>query len=888
MKYKSLKFLFVVALLAIVGAVVSFKVNISLKPNTALASGPTCSDGAATCGSFGGYMVPGSISCSINGRMNNGQTATCNTADGTTVIGGPGQQEWLVLNKTGSVVVPSTLPAPDANYNSTTVFSNTAINIDWGANQAGTVHIGTAYDSYDPCSPYAIGKIGCNGFSGEISPNGTANPGDVLSMTVTALHADNNMNSTCTPGTNCGQWGAGTASVALSDITYCFKSSSPSNNNYIIPGNSSSGKRNYVTTADGVCTPNNVPVAVPTLTAHWNSGTSTTTTDNVTVGQPYTGNFVFSNSGQAGSSVTVTGCDVIKSDSTFNTSFPPCSGTYSAGGSGGSASITVTSPSSGTPNVQVVVHGVDTANANSTFSQTLTLNITAPVTPPSGTISISNPSSLSCSAPCSPTIQWSSSHVVNGVQIFRGPTFWGNQAGNTSSSSTDYGPGNLGLSAGSYQYCIFAVDASWNDVTPALMCTTLTVTAPTTYTVSTSAGAGGSISPSSQTVNSGQTTTFTVTPLTNYSISSVSGCNGSLSSSIYTTGAIIANCTVTASFSSSATLPTVTTSSISNIGQTTATGGGTITSNGGATVTVSGIVWSNTTTYPTTTNYLGITYDGWSIGGPWIDNISGLKANTSYYVRAYATNSVGTAYDGSYVPFTTIAAAPTTYTVSTSAGAGGSISPSSQTVNSGSTTILTVFPNSGYNTSSASGCGGSLSGNTYYTGAITANCTVTASFTASTTLPNVTTSSISNIGQTTATGGGTINSNGGATVTQSGIVWSNTTSSPTTSNYSGINTYGYAIGGPWSDVMTGLTAGTTYYVRAYATNSVGTAYGNYVSFTTTAAPPTTYTVTPSAGYGGSISPGTQQTVNSGSSLTFNINPSSGYSISNVLVDSSPV
>jgi len=71
------------------------------------------------------------------------------------------------------------------------------------------------------------------------------------------------------------------------------------------------------------------------------------------------------------------------------------------------------------------------------------------------------------------------------------------------------------------------------------------------------------------------------------------------------------------------------------------------------------------------------------------------------------------------------------YTVSTSAGTGGSISPTSRTsVSSGSTTTFTISPNSGYSISSVSGCSGSLSGTTYTTGAITANCTVTASFVA--------------------------------------------------------------------------------------------------------------------------------------------------------------
>jgi YD repeat-containing protein len=70
-----------------------------------------------------------------------------------------------------------------------------------------------------------------------------------------------------------------------------------------------------------------------------------------------------------------------------------------------------------------------------------------------------------------------------------------------------------------------------------------------------------------------------------------------------------------------------------------------------------------------------------------------------------------------------------TYTVTPSAGANGSISPSTpQTVNYNATTSFTVTPNAGYHIGSVSGCGGTLDGNTYTTGPITADCTVIASF----------------------------------------------------------------------------------------------------------------------------------------------------------------
>ncbi len=94
--------------------------------------------------------------------------------------------------------------------------------------------------------------------------------------------------------------------------------------------------------------------------------------------------------------------------------------------------------------------------------------------------------------------------------------------------------------------------------------------------------------------------------------------------------------------------------------------------------------------------------------------------------------------------------------------------------------------------------------------------------------PTVTTTAISNIDKTTATGGGNVTADGGATVTARGICWS-TSQNPT---ISGSHTTDGTGTGSFTSAMTGLTANTTYYVRAYATNSAGTAYGEAVSFTT--------------------------------------------------------
>lgn len=95
------------------------------------------------------------------------------------------------------------------------------------------------------------------------------------------------------------------------------------------------------------------------------------------------------------------------------------------------------------------------------------------------------------------------------------------------------------------------------------------------------------------------------------------------------------------------------------------------------------------------------------------------------------------------------------------------------------------------------------------------------------TLPTVDTDPITAIGVTTAGVSGTVSAGGGATVTQRGFV-RNTNGSPTTADTTTTSGSGT---GTYSAVLTGLTAGQTYYVRAYAINSVGTAYGTEQSFT---------------------------------------------------------
>jgi len=210
-----------------------------------------------------------------------------------------------------------------------------------------------------------------------------------------------------------------------------------------------------------------------------------------------------------------------------------------------------------------------------------------------------------------------------------------------------------------------------------------------------------------------------------------------------------ANKTITFVFTS---LPTVITTAVTSITDTTATSGGNITSDGGTTVTTRGVCWNTSTNPVATANH---TTNGTGTG-TFTSSITGLTANTTYYVRAYATNSVGTAY-GNEVFFTTASA--------------------------------------------------------------------TASFAV------LTTTAVSSIATTSAISGGNVTSDGGASVIARGVCWNTSTNPVATANHT---TDGTGTG-TFTSNITSLTLDTTYYVRAYATNSVGTAYGNEVFFTTSTA-----------------------------------------------------
>ena len=100
-------------------------------------------------------------------------------------------------------------------------------------------------------------------------------------------------------------------------------------------------------------------------------------------------------------------------------------------------------------------------------------------------------------------------------------------------------------------------------------------------------------------------------------------------------------------------------------------------------------------------------------------------------------------------------------------------------------------------------------------------------------IATLTATAASAITLTTATSGGNISSDGEAAITARGVCW-NTSAGPTVANSKTNDGTGTGV---FTSSVTGLTAGTIYYIRAYATNSAGTAYGNEIIFTTLASMP---------------------------------------------------
>jgi len=329
-------------------------------------------------------------------------------------------------------------------------------------------------------------------------------------------------------------------------------------------------------------------------------------------------------------------------------------------------------------------------------------------------------------------------------------------------------------------------------------------------------------------------------------------------------------------------LPVVTTAAISSITDTSAIGGGEVTGDGGEAVTAKGIVWSTGRSPDIGSDRY--TTDGTGIG-TFASNLTGLDCGTTYYVRAYATNANGTSY-GNEVSFVTMDCPPGLPVVTTSGimsvtdssatGGGEVIADGGYPVTAKgivwSTSQQPVL-GSGNSTTDGTGIGtfassltGLECGTAYYVRAYATNENGTSygsqvSFSTSECppgLPEVTTAPMGSVTAYTAEGGGEVTGDGGSQVTSRGIVWSTSANPDIGDNRTedGTGT------GSFTSTLEGLDCNTTYYVRAYATNSVGTAYGSQVSFNTTECPVEIPTVTTRA-----VSNITQTTADGGGEVT---------------------
>lgn len=230
--------------------------------------------------------------------------------------------------------------------------------------------------------------------------------------------------------------------------------------------------------------------------------------------------------------------------------------------------------------------------------------------------------------------------------------------------------------------------------------------------------------------------------------------------------------------------------------------------------------------------------------------LTGLNYATPYFARAYAIGPSGTVY-GEELTFTTLPVVPTLTTLAVTDVTGNSAKSGGTVTISGGANVtargvcwgLTDPPTiAGSKTTDGAGTGaftssltGLLGNKTYYVRAYATNSAgtgygPTVSFKTAVDLPVVTTTAVTDITKTSAKSGGNVTYDGGGTVTAKGLVWSTDANPDLTDNIipGGTGT------GSFVSNLTGLTVNTAYHVRAYATNSAGTAYGSDIQFKTLA------------------------------------------------------
>lgn len=312
--------------------------------------------------------------------------------------------------------------------------------------------------------------------------------------------------------------------------------------------------------------------------------------------------------------------------------------------------------------------------------------------------------------------------------------------------------------------------------------------------------------------------------------------------------------------SSGGSTPTVTTTAVTNLTSTTVTLNGTVKANNN-TVSVQFLLGTSSSNLSYTFNANPSSVTGTTTTSVNC-NLIQLTPGTTYYYRVKVTYN-GSTVLGSILNFTTpttTASAPVVTTTSPTNVTSSTATLNGQVNAKGlSTTVKFLLWTSSnvsspweYNASPSTVSGStttnvsiSLTGfsasTTYYykvvatssagtTNGNTISFTTPVSGGSTSSLPLVTSTTPSVTSSTTAIGGGNVSSQGTASVTQRGVCW-NTTGNPTINDLRSINGSGT---GSYSANLTGLQPNTTYYVRAYATNTYGTAYGNQVTIHTPA------------------------------------------------------
>ena len=296
-----------------------------------------------------------------------------------------------------------------------------------------------------------------------------------------------------------------------------------------------------------------------------------------------------------------------------------------------------------------------------------------------------------------------------------------------------------------------------------------------------------------------------------------------------------------------------------------------ITANGGAEVTEKGFCYS-TTENPTIEDYKkAVDSDEFAT------TITGRTNGMTYYVRAYAVNSVGTAYS-EQISIHTLAPA-TVADVTSSDITGVSFKVSSEITADGGAEVtekgFCYSTNKNPTVANTKKVVDSdefevtidelANGTTYYVRAYAVN-SVGTSYSAQETVKTLTLATVSNITSSSITATSFVVSseiidNGGIEVSEKGFCYS-TTENPT------VDDNNYVVeGSGFSATIENLSPGTTYYVRAYAVNSVGIRYSTQKIVTTSAVLATVTTATSSEITGGSFKASSEITDNGGATIT---------------------